>query len=225
MNSSRNSLNYIDTNNQETRSTYHQKVSFFKSWRWKIIVLVTCISLLGIGFYFFKSQTTLKSASAVESIKNLSTLATAQAHIKTVVSREDNKILGKEISFDFPGSKRTLFLVVNGDVTAGINFDGVTKKDITIDTTNKIIHITLPHATFIQEPSLDLENIQTFSDEGLFRSEVNWEEGFEQAEIAEQNIKEEAIEIGLLTTAEDNAILTLNNFFKNLGYTVNITFE
>ncbi|MBM7652448.1 hypothetical protein JOC76_001906 [Neobacillus cucumis] len=85
--------------------------------------------------------------------------ATAQAHITTIVSKEDNKLFGKSISFDFPGSKRALFLVVTGEVTAGVDLKNLTKKDITLDTNTKAILITLPHATIVQAPSIYLKNI------------------------------------------------------------------
>ena len=116
-------------------------------------------------------------------------------------------------------------MVVPGEVTAGVNLKNLTKKDITLDTNTKAIHITLPHATIVQEPSIDLKKIQTFSSEGMFRSGVNWDEGRQQVDLAKQKIKKEAIQFGLLKTAEDNARLALQDFFKNLNYTVTVTFK
>ncbi|PGY03455.1 hypothetical protein COE25_29765 [Bacillus sp. AFS031507] len=116
-------------------------------------------------------------------------------------------------------------MVVPGEVTAGVDLKNLTKKSITLDTNTKAIHITLPHATIVQAPSIDLKDIQTFSSEGMFRSDVNWEEGFQLEDLAKQNIKKDAIQSGLLKTAEDNARLALQDFFKNLGYTVTVTFK
>lgn len=189
------------------------------------IGIILGLVILVAGFVYLQKEETLKSASAIESIQNLSTLATAQVHIKTILSKEDNELFGKSIPFDFPGSKRTLFLVVPGEVTAGVDLKNLDKNDVALDNETKTIEITLPHAAIIQSPSIDLENIQTFSSEGIFRSEVNWEEGFQLGELAKQNIKEEAIQSGLLKTAEDNARIALQDFFKNLDYTAKITFE
>lgn len=205
----------------------HQKSQLVKSWFWPIVIgVIVSLVILFAGNVYLQKEETLKSESVVESIQKLATLATAQAHTKTIISKEDNKLFGKSISYDLPGSKRTLFMVVPGDVTAGVDLKNLTKKDITLDTNTKEIHITLPHATIVQEPSIDLKDIQIFSDEGIFRSSnVNWDDGSEQVDLAKQKIKKEAIQFGLLKTAEDNARLALQEFFKNLNYTVTVTFK
>jgi hypothetical protein len=200
------------------------KFQLVKSWIWGIGigVIVSLIILFAGNAYLQKG--TLKSVSAVESIQKLSTLATAQAHIKTIISEEDNKLFGMSIPWDFPGSKRTLFLAVPGEVTAGVDLKNLTKKDITLDTNTKAIHITLPHATIVQA-SIDSKNIIPFSNEGMFRSEPNGKEWFKQEDLAKQKMIKEAMESGLLKIAEDNARIALQDFFKNLNYTVTVTFK
>ncbi len=195
---------------------------------WIIGVVLGVLLTLAALFVWhnpFQKSATFKSGSVVESIQKLSTLATAQERVKTILSKEDNKLFGKTISFDFPGSKRTLFLVVPGEVTAGVNLKDLTQKDVTLDEQTKTIHITLPHATIVEDPSIDSKHIQTFSDQGIFRSGVNWDEGFKLEDLAKQRIKKEAINSGLLKTAEDNARIALKNFFINLGYKVTISFK
>lgn len=70
-----------------------------------------------------------------------------------------------------------------------------------------------------------MEDVKTFSDEGLFRGEVKWDEGYNLAAVAQKQIKDEAIEIGLLESAEKSAEKVLAGFFRNLGYAVKITFK
>jgi hypothetical protein len=230
-------INQLKQTQNETASTLavqparpihlFQKFQLVKSWFWGIgIGVIVSLVILFAGYVYLQKGETLKSASAVESIQKLATLATAQAHIKTVVSIEDKKLFGKSIPWDIPGSKRTLFMVVPGEVTAGVNLKNLTKKDITLDTNTKAIHITLPHATIVQSPSIDLKKIQRYSSEGIFRSSVtNWEDGSQLADLAKQKMKKEAKQFGLLKTAEDNARLALEDFFKNLNYTVTVTFK
>ncbi|MCM3724598.1 DUF4230 domain-containing protein [Neobacillus cucumis] len=205
----------------------HQKLQLFRSWIWGIVIgVIVSLVILYAGTVYLQKGETLKSSSVVESIQKLATLTTAQAHIKTIVSKEDNKLFGNSIPWDIPGSKRTLFFVVPGDVTAGVDLKNLTKKDITLDTDKKAIHITLPHATIVQAPSIDLKKIQPYSSEGIFRSSVtNWDDGSQLANLAKRKIKKEAIQFGLLKTAEDNARLALQDFFKNLNYTVTVTFK
>lgn len=212
---------------QPARSIHSlQKLPSFKSWLWGIgIGVIVSLAILFSGYVYLQKEETLNSTSVVESVQNLATLATAQEHIKTVVSQEDNKLFGKSISFNFPGSKRTLFMVVPGEVTAGVDLKNLTKEDVALDTDKKVIHITLPHATIVQAPSIDSKNIIAFSKEGVFRSEPNEKEWFKQEDLAKQKMENDAIQSGLLKTAENNARIALEDFFKNLNYTVTVTFK
>jgi hypothetical protein len=229
-------VNQLQQTQEETASTIalqplrsnklSKRTASVKSWILGIVILfIVCLIGVFVGKDYFQKEETLKSAAVVESIHKLSTLATAQAQIKTILSKEDNKLFGKSISFDFPGSKRTLFLVVPGVVTAGVDLKNLTEKNVDMDSKTKTIMITLPHATIIQDPSLDLKGIQTFSSEGVFRSDANWDEGFQMADLAKQRIKKEAVDSGLLKIAEDNARLALQNFFGNLDYDVEVNFK
>jgi hypothetical protein len=227
-------INELNQTQKETASTLaaqparavhrHQKLPLVKSWIRPIVIVVIVSLVVLLVWTVFLQKGTLKSDSAVESIKKLSTLATAQEHIQTTISKEDNRLLGISVPVDIPGSKRTLFLVVPGDVTAGVDLKNLTKKDITLDTKTKAIHITLPHATIVQA-STDSKNIQSFSSEGMFRSEPNGKEWFKQEDLAKQKIIKEARDSGLLTIAEKNAGLALQEFFKNLNYNVTVTFK
>lgn len=60
---------------------------------------------------------------------------------------------------------------------------------------------------------------------GLFRADIKMDEGFKKAAEAQEQIRKDATSIGLLDTAEKNAEKVLKEFFKNIGYTVNVTFN
>ena len=155
----------------------------------------------------------------------MSSLATAQGFVKAVIEQEDNQIFGKEIGADLPGTKRKLLMVVPGTVLAGVDLQQVNKNDIVVDEEKKEIQLTLPRAAILQDPSLDTDNIKTFSVEGIFRSDVDWNEGFALAEVAKDMISQEAVDQGLLQAAEKNAEKSLKGFFEQLGYKVTITYE
>lgn len=192
-----------------------------------LLIVMTAISTWLFAGNLFKKETTFKQETTVfvEQIQDLATLATAEAHIKVVIEQEDNKLFGKDISLNLPGTKRELLLVVPATVIAGVNLNGVTSENLNINEEKKELEITLPRATFIQEPAIQMNEVKTFSDEGLFRGEVTWDEGFDLAAEAQQQILDEASEIGLLHTAEQSAEKVLKGFFSNLGYTVKITFS
>lgn len=204
--------------------------SFLKAGRMKIILaMVTLVFLIAItsgGIRLFAGSTLKKeSVTFVEQVRELATLATVEFHTKAVIKEEDNKIFGKDISKNLPGTKREILLIVPGTVIAGVDLKGITSEDMVIDKETKEIYITLPHAKLIQDPAVQMDKTITIVDGGLFRGDPKWDEGFEKAAEAQEQMRQDAISIGLLDTAEKNAEKALKVLFKNIGYTVNVTFK
>jgi hypothetical protein len=205
--------------------------TFIRLFKLKVMMFVILLALvvsLSVFFYlkiFASSTYKSETISIVESVQELATLATAEAVVTTIVKEEDNKLFNQEISINLPGTKRTLLLIVPATVMAGVDLKSVTDDNIEINEDKKEITLTIPRATLIQEPSIQMEQVQTYSEEGLFRSEVHWDEGYDLAAKATIEIKNEAIQMGLLTKAEESAEKVLSSFFHNLGYTTNIQFK
>jgi hypothetical protein len=205
--------------------------AFIRLFKIRVIMFVILLALFVIlsMFIYLKmfASSTYKSetVSIVESVQKLATLATAEAIVTTIVKEEDNKLFNQEININLPGTKRTLLLIVPATVMAGVDLKSVSDKNIEINEDKKEITLTIPRATLIQEPSIQMENVQTYSEEGLFRSEVHWDEGYNLAAKATNEIKNEAIKMGLLTKAEESAEKVLSSFLHNLGYTTNIQFK
>ncbi|MGR3766200.1 DUF4230 domain-containing protein [Rossellomorea sp. NS-SX7] len=237
-------LEELKANEREASATVavnHRSRSNRKSWKlmttalsfWKnrillvllLIVLVAGGTAIGMYSWLAGSTFTEEKGSFVERIQDMSSLATAQGFVKAVIEQEDNQLFGKEISADLPGTKRKLLMVVPGSVLAGVDLQQIDKNDIVVDEEKREIQLILPHAEILQDPSIDTEQIKTFSVEGIFRSDVDWKEGFALAEVAKDLISQEAIEQGLLQAAEKNAEKSLTGFFEQLGYKVSITYE
>ncbi|MCM3668865.1 DUF4230 domain-containing protein [Mesobacillus maritimus] len=220
---------------QETAATITQQprgfVLFTDKWSIRLtlaILLLLGLSSIGIFSYskiFVGSTFQSESFSMVESIQNLATLTSAEAYVTTVLKEEDNKLFNQDLNVNFPGTRRTLLLIVPAKVLAGVDLKEITSKDIKINEDKKEISIVLPHAQLLQEPSIHMDKVQTYSEEGLFRQEVNWSEGFDLAAKAKSQIEQEAIELGLLIKAEESAEQILQSFFHQLGYSSTITFE
>ncbi|MCC5803387.1 DUF4230 domain-containing protein [Rossellomorea vietnamensis] len=200
-------------------------------WKRKVVLFLLIFLLVvggaAIGGYSLLSGSTFteEKGSFVERIQEMSSLATAQGFVKAVIEQEDNQLFGKEINADLPGTKRKLLMVVPGTVLAGVDLQGIDEKDIVVDEEKKEIQLTLPRAEILQEPSIDTDNIKTFSVEGIFRNDVDWNEGFALAEVAKDQISQEAIDQGILSAAEKNAEKSLKGFFEQLGYDVTIEFQ
>lgn len=193
----------------------------------RILLVAILIIAVSVGSVWFLSGSTFKKESTVfvEDIKELSTLATAEALVSVDIKEEDNKLFGKDIRLNLPGTKREILLIVPATVIAGVDLKAITEDDLKVNEKEKVLDIVLPHADLIQDPAIQMDKLITFSDEGIFRGEVKWEKGFDLAAEAQDDIRKEAIEMGLLETAEKNAEKVLVGFFDNLGYTVNLTFK
>ncbi|WP_121610472.1 DUF4230 domain-containing protein [Mesobacillus foraminis] len=211
---------------------YRASLPFFKrKMKYSILTIAaTLILMSGLGtFTFYKlfsgSTSQSESITIVEQVHELATLATAEAVVTTVIKEEDNKLFNKELNIHLPGTKRTVLLVVPATVLAGVDLQNISETDIKVNEEKKEISLTIPHASIIQEPSIQMDKVETYSEEGLFRSEVNWEEGFDLAAAAKQDIEKEAQGMGLLEKAEDSAVKVISNFYHNLGYSVKIEFK
>ncbi|MBM7585194.1 hypothetical protein JOC86_001736 [Bacillus pakistanensis] len=198
----------------------------FRFWKSRVLILLLLFALIvsgiSIGVYSWLSGDSFKEekGSFVEKIREMSSLATAQGYVKAVIEQEDNQIFGKEIAADIPGTKRKLLIVVPGTVLAGVDLKKIKQSDISVNEDSKEIFLTLPEAEILQAPSIHTSNIELFSVEGVFRSEVNWEEGFSLADDAKELMKKEATDQGLLEAAEKNAKRSLKEFFEHIGYKV-----
>lgn len=190
------------------------------------LFILLAITITSVVIWLFMGSTFKKeSVTFVENVQELATLATAEAYMKAVIYETDNKIFSKNISINLPGTKRELLLIVPGTVIAGVDLKEITSEDMVINEETKVIDISLPHANFIQDPALQMDKILAIDNSGLLRGDVKWNEGLDKVAEAQEQIRQDAISTGLLDTAEKNAEKVLKEFFKNIGYTVNVTFN
>lgn len=188
------------------------------------IVLILIAAIVFLWKFAFSEEPAIHTGSYLEQMKEIANLATSQAVVKVIIEKEDNELFGKEIDTNIPGTQRKILLVVPGTVTAGINLEDLTTDNIIVEEEKKKLTLYLPHASFLQDPSIDFDQVETFSISGLFRGEVDWEEAYSLANEAEEEIKKEAIEQGILEQAETSAEKTFQQFYSQLGYTVDVRF-
>lgn len=189
-----------------------------------LLLIIAIIAFMGIRSALFKEKGTEKATSFVEQIQDLSTLATSKAYMKAVVEQEDNELFGKKIDANIPGTKRKILVIIPGEVVAGVDLSKVTDQNMKINEEKKIIHLTLPRAEIIQKPTLDFDQAQIYSSEGLFRGEASIDEGYDFADLAQKQIVKEAIEQGLLTSAEEQATRVIQTFLHQMGYKATVEF-
>ncbi|CAM3799616.1 DUF4230 domain-containing protein [Mesobacillus thioparans] len=185
-----------------------------------LLVLALFLSVIVALTLWYSKGSTSKAESTVfiEQVHGLAALATAEAQVKVVIEEEDNELFGEKIRYNFPGTKRELLLIIPATVIAGVDLETIEPKDMKVDEERKVIEIFLPKATFLQDPSIKMDQIRTFSDEGLLRGNVDWDEGFDLAAAAQEQIKQEALDSGILQKADENAQTVIKEFFGHIGY-------
>ncbi|MBT2703314.1 DUF4230 domain-containing protein [Bacillus sp. ISL-35] len=159
-----------------------------------------------------------ESTVYIEQVHSLSALATAEAHVKVVIEQKDNEIFGEKIRFNLPGTKREILLIVPATVIAGVDLKAIDQKDMKVDEERKVIEILLPKATSLQDPSIKMDQVRTFSNEGLLSGKIEWDEGFDLAAAAQEQLKQEVMDSGILQKADNNAQIVLKEFFGHMGY-------
>lgn len=203
---------------------FSSQKSFMPKALTKLLILFLIVTTgIGAGLWYVTGNSgKAESTVFIEQVHSLATLATAEVHVKVVMEQKDNEIFGEKISFDLPGTKRELLLIVPATVIAGVDLQAIKQDQIKVNDEQKVIEIGLPKAVFLQDPSIHMDQVKTFSDEGLFRGKIDWDEGFNLAAEAQEQIKQEAIDAGILQKAEENAEIVLKEFFGHLGYSVTV---
>lgn len=147
----------------------------------------------------------------------MSDLATVEYTLSKVVKASDNGTW-------FKMGHRKIALSVQAYVKAGIDMGAIKEEQVLIEQ-DKII-IQLPHARLITLNIPPEEIKEEVESTGFFRDGFNNSEKEELLAQAEQNIRKSVDSLGILKTAEDNAVYFISNFLKRLGFTdVTVTFE
>ncbi|MCM3087120.1 DUF4230 domain-containing protein [Bhargavaea ginsengi] len=190
-----------------------------------LLLLAVILPVVALRMLTDGSTFTEQKGAVVQSVQELSELATAEAYTKVLVERTDNELFGQSIGIDIPGTKRHLLVVIPGSVKAGIDFSSVTDDDLKVDEEAKTVRLTVPEPEFLGEPEIRFDEVEVYSQEGLFRDRPDIQEGYDLAEDAQKMIIEEATEQGVLTTARENAETTLKEMFSFSGYDVQVEFK
>ncbi|WP_241535997.1 DUF4230 domain-containing protein [Indiicoccus explosivorum] len=217
---------------QQTKGRKRKKDGRRAGFRGWIVAVSMLVILLAAAmpfavFWYLQQGSTFQESKGVflERIQELNELSTAEAYTKVIIERSDNELFGRDIGFNLPGTERQLLVVVPGKVRAGIDFSEVTEEDIRVDEEAQTAVLILPQPVLLGEPELQMDQVEVYSHEGLFRDEADVAEAFDLAEEAQAMMKEEATAQGVLELAQDNAERSVQEMFSLVGYDVTIQFE
>jgi hypothetical protein len=139
--------------------------------------------------------------------------------LETVVFGLDKIVVGERESAYLPKflAGDRLLLVVFGEVTAGIDLGKVQVSDVDVDPEGPTIRLRIP-APEIFSTRLDNEKTRVYSREtGLFSS-VDPQLETDVRREAERQVRQAAVEGGIMDTAKNNARTTLTSFLQGLGF-------
>jgi hypothetical protein len=171
----------------------------------------------GMGFLqligLFRGGTTVinvNQPTVVRQIQQLQRLETVSYSMDKIMSGErNNAYLPKFLAGD------RLLLVVHGDVIAGVDLGKVQPADVSVR--GRTISLRIPSAE-IFTTRIDNARTRVYSrDTGLFSTpDPNLES--EVREEAERQLKQAALQDGVLKTADQNARTTLSRMLTGLGF-------
>jgi len=149
-------------------------------------------------------------ATVVRQIRGLERLETVSYTMDKIVSGErENPILPQFLAGD------RLLLIAHGEAVAGVDLSNLEPSDVTVRGDSVRVH--LPPAE-IFTTSLDNAKTKVYSrDTGLFSSPDPNLEG-EVREAAERQLRQAALDDGILNSANANARQTIANILKSLGF-------
>jgi len=148
--------------------------------------------------------------TVVHHIRQLQRLETVVYGMDKIVSGgQESRYLPKLLAGD------RLLLIVYGEVTAGVDLDRVENGRVEIS--GRAIEISIPPAE-IFATRIDNDRTRVYVREtGLFtRTDPNLESDVRRE--AEHDVRQAALDAGILSTATTNARTTLSTFLKGLGF-------
>jgi hypothetical protein len=187
-----------------------------------LLALVAAAALVwfatGLGFFQLlanlrggRSLIHVDQPTVVRQIAQLQRLETVTFTMDKIISGErENPVLPKFLISDH------LLLVVHGEVIGGVDLSGLQPGDVSVQ--GKTVSVRVPPAQILVT-RLDNQKTRVYSrDTGLFSSpDPNLESEVRQQ--AEQELKQAALDGGILKSAEDNARSTVASLLKGLGFT------
>ena len=185
--------------------------------KWKLIAVVALVafaSLLGYSFLQSKLGQSVGPDAVVTQVQKLNQLVTVKYKIERVVSMTEQKD---------PVGQESILLMVEGDVEGGIDLQKVSAADVATDETG-VLTITLP-APAVLHAGLDEKKTQVWD------RHVTWWTPWVPADPdlehkarlkAIDDVRQAALEMGMLDQAKTNAQSALKDLFGALGWKVNV---
>jgi hypothetical protein len=147
--------------------------------------------------------------TVIHEVRSLARLETMKYSVEKIITAET-----RQGAFEWLLGDKLIF-VAHGEVIAGVDLNKLTPDDLKVE--NGVLYVNLPEPE-IFTTVIDNEKSYVYDrDTGLFtKGEVNLET--EARRAAEREIREGALEDGILELAGQNAESFLDRLFRDLGF-------
>ncbi len=177
--------------------------------KWVVILSVLLVVLIIMNLAYDRVFPAGKEKTLnVQTLRDLSQLATVEFHLKKIVRFKDSTILGN----------RRLLVEMPAVVKAGIDLSKLSDEDI--EQNGDSITLRLPGPEIL-DLIIDMRNIrEVINETALFRGDFTPEERNEYLRQGEESLREyvETGRIGVLKASENNTRILLSAWLKRLGF-------
>ena len=182
-----------------------------------IIPLIILVILIMVNAIFISTGKTREyEKMTVETLRDLSQLATVEYRIKKIIRYKDDSLLGS----------RRLLIEVPAVIKAGIELSGLDSSSIKMNEGGSIT-IRLPKPELL-DLNIDLENVkEVINDTSLLRGSFSPEDKNKYLRKGEEELKKYIAEgkINILIESEQNARSIIASWLTKMGYNdINILF-
>ncbi len=174
-----------------------------------LVLLVSSRTMSG-SFFNGEEKTTVTHNRLIEQIERIGKLELVKVHIKDVVEVKNQRAWYK-------GGDSRLLLVVSGEAAGCIDLNAIKAEHISIDEDS--IRITLP-APEICYFKIDHQNSRVYEGENQFKLLSYNDASQETAEafkMAETELKQTALEMGIEAQTKENAIKVLKPLLQRVS--------
>lgn len=179
------------------------------------IGFILSLALVGIIFFFFRQNLGIReekrvdSSSIIERIANIQELSVIEYHYTSVIGLKSSKKF-QEISIPFTG--KSFLATYDGVIKAGIEMD-----EAVVKTEEKKVYITIPKAK-ITNHTIDESSLVVYDESKNILNPIKIEDYNEALKSEKSSMEEKAKANGILTHAEERAVLLLRSLLTDLQF-------
>lgn len=178
-----------------------------------IVILIAALVLQGVWIYSLKNSepnTTMSYSSILESVQSIGELNTLEMYFHDIIEYTENK---KFRNLVIPLTTKSFIFTVEAKVKAGVDFNQLDSNSFIVD--GDKVEINMPAYKITSVEFLDYN---PYSQNDALFNKIKNDDIFAALKDFSSNIKEKAIELGVVEKAKESGEVFMHKFLANLGF-------